>query len=169
MNKVERCALPVIALLHGYTLGLGLELVMASDFRLAAEGTLLGLPEARLGLIPDVGGSTRLARLVGPAHAKELILSGRSINAELAARWGLVNDVVPSGDLYNQGQALVTEISRCAPRAVSLAKRVINEGYDLERGLQLEAWAQSQLVQMEDFQVGIQAMLTKTSPQWRNR
>lgn len=169
MNKMEHCALPVIALLHGYTLGLGLELALACDFRLAAEDTRLSLPETRLGLVPDVGGTTRLARLVGPARAKELILTGRSIDASCAERWGLINTVVSAGELYSHGQALVAEISQCAPRAVSFAKRVIDGASDMERGLQLEAWAQSQLIQMEDFQVGVQAMLAKTPPEWRNR
>ena len=115
MSKVERCALPVIALLHGYALGLGLELALACDFRLAAEDTRLSLPETRLGLVPDVGGTTRLARLVGPARAEGLILTGRSIDAACAERWGLINTVVSAGGAIQPGAGLGRrDITMCA-------------------------------------------------------
>ncbi|MBI5666783.1 MAG: enoyl-CoA hydratase/isomerase family protein [Chloroflexi bacterium] len=169
VNQFERCSLPVIALLHGYCLGLGMELALACDFRLAAEGTKLGLPEARLGIIPDVGGTTRLARLVGPARAKELILTGRSIDAGKAEQWGIVNECVPPDDLLTRGEALAAEIMQAAPLAVSYAKRVINGLTDVERGLQLEAWAQNQLMRTEDFATGAQAMLTKQPAEWKGR
>lgn len=169
VNKFERCSLPVIALLHGYCLGLGMELALACDFRLAAEGTKMGLPESRLGIIPDVGGTTRLARLVGPARAKELILTGRSIDAQKAEQWGIVNECVPPDDLEAQGEALAAEIGQAAPLAVNYAKRVINGLTDVERGLQMEAWAQSQLMRTDDFATGAQAMLTKQPAAWKGR
>ena len=113
LNRLERLELPTIALLHGHCLGLALELALACDIRLAAEGTRLGLPETRLGMIPDVGGTTRLTRLVGPARAKELIFTGREIDAAQAAGWGLVNHVVPAGALVERGEALGAEVSVC--------------------------------------------------------
>jgi enoyl-CoA hydratase/carnithine racemase len=125
LTRLERLERPVIALLHGHCLGLALELALACDLRLAAAGTLLGLPETRLGMIPDVGGTTRLTRLVGPARAKELIFTGRQIEAQQAAAWGIVNEVVPAGDLLARGEDLVDEISQAAPLAVGMAKRVI--------------------------------------------
>jgi enoyl-CoA hydratase/carnithine racemase len=169
VNKFERCSLPTIALLHGFCLGLGFELALACDFRIVAEGTKIGLPESRLGLIPDVGGTTRLTRLVGPARAKELVMSGRNIDLSCAERWGIVNYVVDSDDLLAKGQALVSELAQAAPLAVSYAKRVIDGLADIDRGLQLEAWAQSHLMRTQDFEIGAQAALTKQPPQWTGK
>jgi enoyl-CoA hydratase/carnithine racemase len=169
LNKIERCSLPVIALLHGFCLGLGFELALACDLRIAAEGTQLGLPESRLGLIPDVGGTTRLTRLVGPARAKELIMTGRDFDAEYAERWGIVNHVVIEDELQSRGQALANEIAAAAPLAVSYAKKVINGVTDIDRGLQLEAWAQSILIRTEDFANGAQAMMTKQPVEWKGK
>ncbi|MBN2494726.1 MAG: enoyl-CoA hydratase/isomerase family protein [Deltaproteobacteria bacterium] len=168
-NALEQLELPVIALLHGYCLGLGLELALACDWRIAAAGTRLGLPEVRLGLIPDVGGSTRLSRLVGPGRAKELVMTGRQIEAEQAERWGLVNRVVDEGELEATGRELVAELGGCAPLAVGMAKRVIDGGCDLARGLALEGWAQSQLVRSEDLAEGLQAFAQKRPPEFKGR
>jgi enoyl-CoA hydratase/carnithine racemase len=168
-NRLERLELPTIALLHGYCLGLALELALACDLRIAAEGTRLGLPETRLGMIPDVGGTTRLTRLVGPARAKELIFTGREIDAAEAAEWGLVNHVVPAGALHERGEALAAEIAAAAPLAVGMAKRVIDGLSDLDRGLQLEGWAQSQLFQSEDFMEAIRAFMERRAPEFKGR
>ena len=165
LNRVERSSLPTIALLRGFALGLGFELALACDFRIAARHTRMGLPEARLGLIPDVGGTTRLTRLVGPSRAKELIITGKLIGPEEAERWGLVNLVTPPGELLDAGVELTQEIAACAPLAVSYAKNVVNQLADIERGLQLEALAQTHLIQTEDFTTGVEAMLAKSTPQ----
>jgi enoyl-CoA hydratase/carnithine racemase len=151
VGAFARSPLPVIALLHGFALGLGLELALACDLRLAAEGTRLGLPETRLGLIPDVGGATRLTRLVGPGRAKAMLLTGSPIDTTKAEQWGLVSEVCSLPDLRARGLALAAEIGQCAPLAVSAAKRVIEEAADVERGLALEAWAQAGLVGTEEF------------------
>ncbi|MFN2134626.1 MAG: enoyl-CoA hydratase/isomerase family protein [Candidatus Promineifilaceae bacterium] len=169
LTKLEHLELPVIALLHGHCLGLGLELALACDIRIAAAGTNLGLPETRLGLIPDVGGTTRLVRLVGPARAKELIFSGRVIDAALAERWGIVNHVVPPAELLAAGEALATEIFQAAPLAVGMAKRVIDGLADIDRGLQLEGWAQSQLLASEDFMEGVQSIMMRRPPDFKGR
>lgn len=169
LNKFERCALPTIAQLHGYALGLGFELALACDFRFAATHTRLGLPETRLGLIPDVGGTTRLTRLIGPARAKELILPGKPIGLEQAESWGLVNAVTPIDQLADRVRLFVAEIAQAAPLAVSYAKRVIDGVTEVDRGLQLEAWAQNHLVQSRDFQIGVQAALAKSPPEWTGR
>jgi enoyl-CoA hydratase/carnithine racemase len=169
VNKFERCSLPIIALLHGYCLGLGFELALACDFRIVAEGTKIGLPETRLGIIPDVGGTTRLTRLIGPARAKELIMTGRNIDLNDAERWGLVNYVVPVKELMSKAENLASEISQSAPLAVSYTKRVIDGLSDLERGLSLEAWAQSVLMRSEDFANGTQAMLMKQPVEWKGK
>ncbi len=169
LTNLERLEVPTIALLHGRCLGLALELALACDLRIAAEGTLLGLPETRLGIIPDVGGTTRLVRLAGPARAKELILTGKQIDAELAEQWGIVNRVVPEPDLLAAGEAMAGEISLGAPLAVGMAKRVIDGLADIDRGLQLEGWAQSQLFATEDFLEGAQSMLMRRPPEFKGR
>jgi enoyl-CoA hydratase/carnithine racemase len=169
MNRIERCALPVIALLHGYCLGMGFELALACDFRIAAEGTRLGLPEARLGLIPDVGGTTRLTRLLGPARAKEYIMTGREFDLADAERWGLVNHVVPLDNLRTRGYELAAELAQAAPLSVSYAKKVIDGLSDLQRGFQLEAWAQSMLIRTEDVMRGAQAMMAREPVEWTGR
>jgi enoyl-CoA hydratase/carnithine racemase len=168
-TRLERLELPTIALLHGYCLGLAMELALACDMRIAAAGTRLGLPETRLGIIPDVGGTTRLTRLVGPGRAKELIFSGKQIAPELAEKWGILNAVVPEEELLAAGEALVAEISLAAPLAVGMAKRVIDGLSDIDRGLQLEAWAQSELMKTDDFLEGAQSFMMKRSPKWQSR
>jgi len=169
LNRLERLELPTIALLHGHCLGLALELALACDLRLAAEGTALGLPETLLGIIPDVGGTTRLTRLVGPARAKELIFTGRRIDAAQAERWGIVNGVVPGAELVAAGDALAAEIAAAAPLAVGMAKRVIDGLADIDRGLVLEGWAQSQLFSSEDFMEGAQAFMMRRRADFKGR
>ena len=168
LNRLERLELPTIALLHGNCLGLALELALACDLRLATEGTLLGLPETLLGIIPDVGGTTRLTRLVGPARAKELIFTGRRIDAAQAERWGIVNAVVAPDGLTAAGEALAAEIAAAAPLAVGMAKRVIDGLADIDRGLMLEGWAQSQLFGTQDFLEGAQAFMMRRRAEWKS-
>lgn len=169
LTKLERLERPVIALVHGHCLGLAMELVLACDLRIAAAGTQLGLPETRLGIIPDVGGTTRLTRLVGPGRAKELILTGRTISAERAEAWGLVNQVVEPEGLLAAGEAMAEELAKAAPLAVGVAKRVIDGLADLDRGLQLEGWGQSQLFQTEDFQEAVQSFLLRKEPAFKGK
>ena len=169
LNRLERLEVPTIALIHGRCLGLALELALACDMRLAAEGALLALPETRLGMIPDVGGTTRLTRLVGPGRAKELIFTGREIEAAQAELWGLVNHAVPAGQLLAKGEALAAEITAAAPLAVGMAKRVVDGVADVERGLQLEGWAQSQLFQTEDFMEAVQAFMARRPPHFKGK
>lgn len=168
-TRLERLELPTIALLHGFCLGLALELALACDMRIAAAGTQLGLPETRLGIIPDVGGTTRLTRLIGPGRAKELIMTGKQIDADLAGRWGLVNHVVPADDLTQAGDNLVAELRLAAPLAVGMAKRVIDGLDDIDRGLQLEGWAQSHLMRSDDFLEAAQAFMEKRPPVFRGK
>lgn len=169
MTKIESCTYPVIALLHNYCLGMGFELALACDFRIASTGTRIGLPEARLGLIPDVGGTTRLTRLLGVARAKEYIMTGREFVLDDAERWGVVNHVVAQDDLLARGLALAEELCAAAPLSVSYAKKVIDGMSDIERGLRMEAWAQSILIRTEDVMHGAQAMMSKQKPEWKGK
>ncbi len=164
LNKIERCSLPVICLIQGYCLGLALELALACDFRIAAERARLGLPESRLGIIPDVGGTARLVKLVGPARAKDLVMTGRNIELSQALAWGLVDAVYPRAELEAGLADYVKGLTAAAPLAVSYAKRVINDIVDNQRGLNLEAWAQAQLFRSADFRKAVQAMLDKSYP-----
>ena len=163
-NRIAHTELPVIAVLHGVALGLAFEIALACDFRLAAPDTRLGLPETRLGIIPDVGGTTRMTAILGPARAKELILTGRTIDAEQAAAWGLIT--AAAVDLEAAVQTLTDELKQAAPLAVGMAKRVIDSVADTERGLLFEGWAQSQLIRTADFAAGIQAAIQRRSAEF---
>jgi enoyl-CoA hydratase/carnithine racemase len=169
LNRLEVMEIPTIALLHGYCLGLAMELALACDIRIAAEGTMLGLPETRLGIVPDVGGTTRLTRLIGPGRAKELIFTGRQFDAAFAADWGIINHVVPAGDLMETGERLAGEIQEAAPLAVGMAKRIIDGLADLDRGLALEGWAQSQLFVTEDFGEAVQSIIERRPPVFKGK
>jgi enoyl-CoA hydratase/carnithine racemase len=171
LNRFENIEKPVIGALHGYVGGLGLELALACDARIAAAGTRLGMPEVRLGLIPDVGGTTRLTRTVGYARAKELIMTARMIDAEEASRIGLVNSVVEAGKQIAGAEALAREIARNAPLAVGLAKRIIDRGHGLDKMsfMELEALAQSSLLLTEDFAEGAQALAQRRDPNFKGR
>lgn len=167
IHRLQESFLPTIALLHSYTLGAGLELAMGCDLRIAADDTVISLEEARLGLIPDAGGTTRLVELVGTARAKELIFTGRRIDAATAERWGLVNQVVPLVELWNAGRTLAEEIMGCAPRAVSAAKRVVNGLAHTADGFHLEMMEQYPLFHSRDLMEGIQAALERRPPKWQ--
>lgn len=171
LDALERIEKPVIGALHGYVGGLGLELALACDARIAAAGTRLGMPEVRLGLVPDVGGTTRLTRTAGYAMAKELIMTARMIDAEEAARIGLVNRVVPAGNQIAAAEELAREIARNAPLAVGMAKRIIDIGHSVDKAtfLDLEALAQTSLLMTEDFREGAAALAQRRDPKFKGR
>jgi enoyl-CoA hydratase/carnithine racemase len=169
LTKFERSKFPTIAVAHNYCLGMAFELALACDFRIASEDTQLGLLETRLGLIPDVGGTTRLVRLVGVGLAKELIMTGRQFNAQYAQQHGIINRITSPDNLMQQALELVDELALAAPLAVSYAKRVIDAISEVEHGLKHEAWAQSVLINSEDFVQGAQALLLKQKPEWKGQ
>jgi 2-oxoglutaroyl-CoA hydrolase len=167
----ERCPKPVIAKLRGYALGIGLELALACDFRVAADDVELGLPEVRLGMIPGSGGTQRLARLIGVGRAKDLIMRGRRIGAEEALALGLVGEVVPPGEFDAAVDRLVEELLALSPLALAVAKRVLNEAYDapLHVGLELEGLAYGLLRTSHDFREGVEAFGEKRKPRFEGR
>jgi enoyl-CoA hydratase len=132
---------PLIAALHGYVLGSGLEIALCCDIRLAAEDVQFGLPEPQLGIIPAAGGSQTLPRVIGGAKALEILLSGRWIKADEAKQLKLVNRVVPRKELMTEAERLAKKIAGFDPVAVAGAKQAITRGLDLtlEQGLRLEA------------------------------
>jgi len=167
----ERCPLPVVAALHGFVLGVGLELALACDLRVASEDAELGLPEINLGMVPGSGGTQRLARLVGVGRAKDMILRGRRISAGEALAWGLLTEVVPADQLENRVAELTAELTAKAGLALRMAKRLINladEG-PLGVGLELEGLAYGLLRSTHDFTEGVQAFVEKRPPVFEDR
>jgi 2-oxoglutaroyl-CoA hydrolase len=167
----ERCPKPVIAKLRGYALGVGLELALACDFRIAAEDAELGLPEVKLGMIPGSGGTQRLARLIGLARAKDMVMRGRTIDAAEALAVGLVTEVVPAADLDAAVARLIDELRALSPLALATAKRVLNLAYEapLATGLELEGLAYGLLRSSHDFREGVEAFDEKRPPRFEGR
>lgn len=139
---------PIIAALHGYVLGDGIEIALCCDIRIAAEDAKFGVPEMGLGIIPAAGGSQTLPRVVGRARAMEMLLTGRWVGAEEAYKLKLVNQVVSREDLFPAADRLAAKIKNLNPMALSYAKQAVTRGLDLgiERGLELEAHLGSQLL-----------------------
>ncbi|MGO9603053.1 MAG: enoyl-CoA hydratase/isomerase family protein [Candidatus Binataceae bacterium] len=171
LNRIEAIEKPVIGAIHGYAGGLGLEIALACDARIVAKGTRLGMPEVRIGLVPDVGGTTRLTRTVGYARAKELIMTARLIDADEGERIGLVNRVVAPGAHIAAAEELAREMARNAPVAVGLAKRIIDRGHSLDKMtfMELEMLAQSSLLMTEDFREGARALAERRDPKFKGR
>jgi 2-oxoglutaroyl-CoA hydrolase len=167
----ERCPKPVVAELRGYVFGVGLELALACDFRLAADDVELALPEVRLGMIPGSGGTQRLARLIGLGRAKDVIMRGRRIGAEEALALGLVSEVVAPVELDAAVGRLIAELAELPPLALAVAKRVLNQVYDapLHVGLDLEGFAYGLLRSTHDFREGVEAFGEKRQPRFEGR
>jgi 2-oxoglutaroyl-CoA hydrolase len=165
----ERCRKPVIAALRGYVFGVGLELALACDFRLAAPDVQLALPEATIGMIPGSGGTQRLARLVGLGRAKDIIMRGRRVPAEEAHALGLVTEIADDLDAAVAG--LCDELRRLSPLALAMAKRVLNLAYDgpLHLGLEVEGLAYGLLQGTHDFREGVEAFGAKRPPSFEGR
>ncbi len=162
-RRLEESRLFTIAGINGYALGGGLELALACDMRVAAEGAVLGLPEVSLGIIPGYGGTQRLTRLIGPGRALELICTGRKIDARLAHQMGLVNHVVLPQQLLEFSRSLAQEILKVAPLAVQAAKRCVHKGLDkgFEEGCKAEASEFGKLCKSSDVAEGMTAFLEK--------
>jgi 2-oxoglutaroyl-CoA hydrolase len=164
----ERCSKPVLAALRGYCFGVGLELALACDFRIAADDLQLAFPEVTIGMIPGSGGTQRLARLVGLGRAKDIVMRGRRVAAEEALALGLVTEVVPADELDGAVSRLVEELSRRSPLALAMAKRVLNQAYEgpLAQGLELEGLAYGLLQQTHDFREGVESFVDKRPPEF---
>jgi 2-oxoglutaroyl-CoA hydrolase len=167
----ERFPKPVIAKLRGYCLGVGLELALACDFRVAADDVQLGLPEVGLGMIPGSGGTQRLARLVGLGRAKDVVMRRRRIDAQEALDWGLVSEVVPAAELDAAADRVLADLEQLSPLALRMAKRVLNHVYDapLSTGLELEGLAYGLLRTTHDFREGVEAFGEKRPPKFEGR
>jgi enoyl-CoA hydratase/3-hydroxyacyl-CoA dehydrogenase len=170
-SRLEKIGKPVIASLNGYTLGGGLEMALACDFRLAAENAEMGQTESKLGLIPGWGGTQRLVRIIGLAKAKELILLGERIPAEEAARIGLVHKVVPREKLQEETVALARKLADGPPVALKLAKEALNFGTQvpLDIGLKMEAEAFGIVLSTKDVMEGVSAFMSKRKPEFKGK
>jgi enoyl-CoA hydratase len=170
-RQLAELPMPTIAAIEGDALGGGLELALCCDLRIASERARLGMPEVRLAVLPGSGGTQRLPRLVGPARAKELILTGRIISAHDAERIGLVNQVVPAGEARTAADAVASEIAERGPLAVREAKRLIDAApdVDLDAGLAAELDASERIFTTEDMVEGATAFFDKRPPTYRGR
>jgi 2-oxoglutaroyl-CoA hydrolase len=167
----ERCAKPVVCAIRGYCFGVGLELALACDFRIATEDAQLGLPEVGLGMIPGSGGTQRLARLIGLGRAKDAIMRRKRIGAADALAFGLISEVVPAAELEAATDQVVGELLELSPLALAVAKRVLNLAYDgpLHLGLHVEGFAYGMLRSSHDFAEGVAAFGEKRDPRWEGR
>jgi enoyl-CoA hydratase len=171
MALLDRSPIPTIAAVNGYALGGGCEVAIACDVRIAAENATFGFPEVGLGILPGMGGTQRLPRLIGPALAKELIFTGRRVGAEEAREIGLANRVVGQGEALDAARELAAEISANGPLAVRHAKAAANRAFDVDliSGLEYEADQFALLFATEDAREGMNAFGEKRKPRFEGR
>jgi len=171
LGRIEKMNKPTIAAIHGICVGGGNELIMAFHMRIASERARFGQPEINLGIIPGFGGTQRLARLVGMPKAREIILTGDMVNAQEALRIGLVNKVVPDGELIKQTMGLAKKIASKSRVTIELCEQAIREGMErsLQEGLELEAALFSKVAESEDMKEGIRAFLEKRQPKFQDK
>ncbi|MCL6634798.1 MAG: enoyl-CoA hydratase/isomerase family protein [Peptococcaceae bacterium] len=169
LSQIENLSKPVIAAVNGFALGGGCELAMACDIRVASEKARFGQPEVNLGIMAGFGGTQRLTRLVNPGIAKEMLFTGDMYDAQAALRMGLVNHVVPAGELMDFCKAMAGRIAAKGPVAVRLSKEAVNQGLemDLEKALALEADLFAVSFTTADRVEGISAFLNKTKPNFK--
>jgi 2-oxoglutaroyl-CoA hydrolase len=164
-----RCAKPVIAASRGYCFGVGFELALACDFRIASESCLYALPEQRLAQIPGSGGAARLQKMVGIARAKDIVMRSRRISGRQACDWGIAAECVADNRLEAATDALAEELRGFAPLAQRTAKKVLNDIEDatLSLAIELEGQAYGRLRTSDDFREGVEAFQQKRKPNFR--
>jgi 2-oxoglutaroyl-CoA hydrolase len=166
-----RCSKPVIAANRGYTFGVGFELSLACDFRIASETALYALPEQKLGQIPGSGGSARLQKMIGIARTKDMVMRAKRIPGAQALAWGFITECVPDAELERTTDALVEELRVFSPLAQRTVKRLINDIEDapLSVALELEGHCYSRLRSSEDFAEGVAAFGEKRRARFKGR
>lgn len=168
IRLIEKSMKPVIAAVNGYAFGGGCELAVACDIRIVSENALFGLPETSLGIMPDLGGTQRITRLLGVGRAKEMILAGRNIGGAEAAQSGLAMKCVPLADLLDEAKKVARDILKRGPLATAVAKKVISVSAhtDIDTGLMMEMFAFAFLMDSKDKSEGIQAFIDKRKPEF---
>ena len=167
----ERCRKPVVAAIDGYSMGAGLELALACDFRVATTRSEFAFPEIRLGMIPGSGGTQRALRLIGMTRAKLFMMTGQRIPATMAAEWGLITEAVPLAGFEDSLMALTKELAEQAPLALRTLKTVLQKGAEapLETALELERKAYAWLRSTQDYEEGVKSFLEKRPPKFTGR
>ena len=165
-DRIEAAPIPVVAAIHGYCLGGGLELALACDLRVAHRDAQLGFPEVKLGLLPGGGGTQRAPRLIGPGRAAWLVMSGERIPAEHAERWGLVELLVD--DLDAGIEQVAGKLAQQSPNALREIKQLLQATRD-QRSDELESQAFARCLVSEDGREGVTAFLEKREPRWTDR
>ena len=167
---LDRLNKPSLAIVNGYAFGGGLELALACSFRIATPNARLGLPEIKLGLIPGYGGTQRLPRVVGPARALEMVLTGKAIDAPTALAWGLVSRIV-DGDALAQGMSFAREFSGHSLPVLGFAREAVMRAAStsLGEGLKIEADLSTLAYQTEDAAEGMAAFMAKRKPEFKDR
>jgi 2-oxoglutaroyl-CoA hydrolase len=162
----ERCRKPVIAQVRGYCFGVGFELSLACDFRIASETAQFALPEMRIGMIPGSGGSARLLHMIGIARTKDMVMRARRVPGRQAAEWGFVTDCVPDGELEKTVDALVDELRAFSPLAQRTIKTVLNRGQhtSVQGAIEIEGQAYGRLRGSNDFKEGVASFHEKRKP-----
>jgi len=170
-DRIRQVSKPIIAAVSGYALGGGFELAMTCDMIVASESAVFGQPEINLGIIPGAGGTQRLTRTVGKYLAMEMVLNDRRLKAEEAARFGLVNRVVPVERYLDEALELAQQLAERAPIALRIAKEAVNKALEtsLTEGLAYERRVFYLLFATDDQKEGMQAFLGKRKPEWKGR
>jgi enoyl-CoA hydratase/carnithine racemase len=171
LTAAERCRKPVIAAIDGFTMGAGLELAVACDFRVATLRSQFAFPEIRLGMIPGSGGTQRAMRLMGMTRAKLFMMTGQRIPAERAEAWGLITQAVADDGLDAAVDALARELAERAPLALRTLKMVLNRGADapLDTALELERKSYAWLRSTHDYEEGVRSFVDKRPPKFEGR
>ena len=169
--KIAVLEIPSLALINGFAFGGGLEMALACTFRMAVPTAKMGLPEIKLGLIPGYGGTQRLPRLIGEGRALEMILTGRTVDAEEAYRIGLVNRLAETADPVAEAQGFLGEVTRYGLPAISFAKEAVTRALDLpiHEGLKVEADLSTLSFRTEDADEGLAAFVEKRKPSFKDR
>ena len=170
-DRIRKIKKPLIAAVSGFALGGGCELMMTCDIVVASESAKIGQPEINLGVIPGAGGTQRLTRAVGKVKAMEMVLTGKTIGAQEALEWGLINKVVPVEYYLQEAKDLAKEIAEKAPVAVKLAKESVLKAFDttIEGGLEFERKNFYLLFSSEDQKEGMKAFVEKRKAEWKGK